>query len=195
MSNTFSLTAPTVDFIKSTPDAVELLIGCGNSREKRLDANRSNVWRNVYTLDIDPNTRPDIVWDLNDLPLPFDDETFEEIHAYEVLEHTGKQGDWQFFFKQFAEFWRILKPMGRFYATTPMWDSEWAWGDPGHVRVFTFGTLQFLRQAAYARDIGKTMMTDYRHVWPHDFEVEGAQETNGQFCFVLRKMAPSNDKK
>jgi SAM-dependent methyltransferase len=193
MNNTFSLVAPTVDFVKVPSEAVELLIGCGNSREKRLDANRSNIWKNVYTLDIDPSCNPDVVWNLDDLPLPFEDETFEEIHAYEVLEHCGKQGDWRFFFAQFAEFWRILKPGGMFYATTPCWDAVWAWGDPGHTRVFTPGTLNFLSQDAYNRDVGKTMMTDYRGVWPHDFQIAGAQETNGQFCFVLRKPDPATD--
>jgi len=187
--NTFNLVAPTVDFVPTPSNAVELLIGCGNSRLKRLDANRSNEWRGLYTLDMDASCNPDVVWDLDVLPLPFEDETFEEIHAYEVLEHTGRQGDWKFFFEQFAEFHRILKPMGRFYATMPIWDGEWAWGDPGHVRVFSKGTLQFLRQAAYVRDIGKTMMTDYRSVWKLDFELEGCQEVNGQLAFVLRKMA------
>lgn len=187
MSNVFSLDAPTADFVKSPSDAVELLIGCGNSRVKRLDKDRSNEWKNLYTLDMDAACHPDIVWNIDNLPLPFDDEAFEEIHAYEVLEHSGKQGDWKFFFEQFAEFWRILKPGGYFYATVPMWDSEWAWGDPGHTRVITPGTLVFLSQKEYSNQIGRTNMTDYRSTWHHDFEIVGTQETNNQLCFVLKK--------
>jgi SAM-dependent methyltransferase len=186
--NNFALVPPTVDFVASPSNAVELLIGCGNSRVKRLDHAKSNEWRGLYTLDMDASCNPDVVWNIDELPLPFEDEAFEEIHAYEVLEHSGRQGDWRFFFAQFAEFWRIMKPGGRFYATMPAWDGEWAWGDPGHIRVFVPGTLGFLSQREYELQVGNTMMTDYRSVWKHDFEVEGVQETNGQLCFVLRKL-------
>lgn len=185
--NTFSTAAPTVDFVEGASNAVELLIGCGNSRVKMLDANRSNEWKGLYTLDMDASCNPDVVWNLEEFPLPFENETFEEIHAYQVLEHTGKQGDWKFFFAQFAEFWRILKPGGKFYATVPMWDSEWAWGDPGHTRLITAGTLVFLSKEEYAKQIGKTNMTDYRMTWKHDFHIDGVQETNGHLCFVLKK--------
>ena len=71
-------------------------------------------WVNLVTLDIDPNCNPDIICDLNELPYPFKDNTFNEIHGYEVLEHCGTQGDYQYFFAQFTEFWRILKPEGMF---------------------------------------------------------------------------------
>jgi SAM-dependent methyltransferase len=66
--------------------------------------------------------------------LPFDDNTFDEIHAYEVLEHIGKQGDWMRILREWSEWWRILKPGGHLYASSPLWSSEWAWGDPGHTQ-------------------------------------------------------------
>lgn len=184
--NTFANEAPTVDAVLTT-GPVELLIGCGNSRTKRLDMQKNNTWKNLVTLDIDPSCNPDVVHDLDVFPYPFEDETFEEIHAYEVLEHCGQQGDWQYFFRQFAEFWRILKPGGRMLCTVPMWDTEWAWGDPGHRRVITPGSLVFLDQSAYTEQLGKTAMTDYRQTWKHNFRCEAAQETNGQYCFVLVK--------
>ena len=91
----------------------ELLLGCGNSREKQVKWTGSDgPFENVTTLDIDQGCEPDVVHDLNVMPLPFDDDSFDEIHAYECLEHTGKQGDWKFFFDQFSELHRLLKPGG-----------------------------------------------------------------------------------
>lgn len=149
--------------------ARELLIGCGNKRVKEISITDSLEFQNVTTLDIDPTTNPDIEHDLNVLPYPFEDNTFDEIHAYEVLEHTGQQGDWRWFFAQWSEFYRILKPDGQFYGTSPIWNSMWAWGDPGHSRVIQPESLIFLDQDQYARQIGTTPMTDYRHVWKGDF--------------------------
>lgn len=182
----------TADFEQSPMTGTELLIGCGNSRQKQLatpneDGSNDKEWRDLVTLDMDLNCKPDVQWDLEQLPLPFAAETFEEIHAYEVLEHIGKQGDWKTFFDQFTEFHRILKPGGKFYGVVPTWDSVWAWGDPGHTRVINEGTLVFLQQDTYSDDVGSSAMTDYRWYYKADFEVEGAQESNGRLCFVLRK--------
>lgn len=165
----------------------ELLIGCGNSRKKRVTGSWTSAeWTALTTLDIDPSCNPDVVHDLNVLPLPFADNSFNEIHAYEVLEHCGRQGDWRFFFDQFSEFWRILKPDGWFVATVPMWDSPWAWGDPGHTRVITDGSLSFLSQEQYTKQIGNTAMTDYRPVYKADFLPFACNETEHTFGFVLK---------
>lgn len=164
----------------------ELLIGCGNSREKKVHGSWGpSEWSNLTTLDIDPSTKPDVVHDLDVLPYPFEDNSFDEIHAYEVLEHCGRQGDWKFFFAQFYEFWRILKPGALFVGTIPMWNSPWAWGDPGHTRVITKGSLIFLDQREYAQ-IGETAMTDYRPWWKGDFQGFASIEKEHQFGFILR---------
>jgi len=164
----------------------ELLIGCGNSREKKVNGSwTTSDWSDLTTLDVDPETKPNVVHDLNVIPYPFADNAFDEIHAYEVLEHCGGQGDWRFFFAQFSEFWRILKPDGLFVATVPMWDSPWAWGDPGHTRVITKGSLIFLDQREYAQ-IGKTAMTDYRPWWKGSFEGFAAIEKEDTFGFILK---------
>jgi SAM-dependent methyltransferase len=165
----------------------ELLIGCGNSRIKRLVASKEKEeWENLTTLDIDPSCNPDVVWDLHYLPLPFEDETFDEIHAYEVLEHVGKQGQYAFFFNQFSDFWRILKPNGLMMGSVPRWNGQWAWGDPGHTRIITEGTLSFLSQKLYT-EVGRTAVTDYRSIYKVDFEV--SVEINEDFLwFILRKL-------
>src|SRR6185437_1015389 len=134
----------------------ELLLGCGNSREKRIGRSGAVSWVNLTTLDVDPDTKPNVLHDLNVHPLPFADNSFDELHAYEVLEHIGKQGDWRAFFEEFTDYWRILKPNGILCATCPSRNSVWAWGDPGHVRIIQPETLIFLSQKAYELGIGKT---------------------------------------
>ena len=165
----------------------ELLVGCGNRRVKTITfAGIPDEWADLVTLDIDPGCSPDVIHDMNNLPLPFGDNAFDEIHAYEVLEHCGQQGDWRLFFAQFSEFWRILKPGGYFCATCPMWDSPWAWSDPGHARLISRHSLIFLSQAEYSAQVGKTHMTDYRHVYAADFETVAVHEQEHSLGFVLR---------
>jgi SAM-dependent methyltransferase len=172
----------------------ELLIGCGSSTKKVLKTNGNSTWYSLTTLDINPDHNPDVVWDLCRFPFPFDDNTFDEIHAYEVLEHTGAQGDYKFFFQQFSEFWRILKPEGLIAASVPKWDSMWAWSDPSHTRVITDGTLVFLDQSEYLTQVGKTAMSDFRHCYTSDFSTEDCKYTEHSFYFLLKAIKPSRFK-
>lgn len=164
----------------------ELLIGCGNDKSKRVTwPDVPATWQNVTTLDWDEECRPDVSHDLNILPYPFRDNEFNEIHAYQCLEHTGRQGDARFFFSQFYEFWRMLKPGGFFVATVPMWDGPWAWGDPSHTRVIPKEALIFLNKDEY-KQLGRTSMADYRKLWRGDFETIAAQEGDYELGFVLK---------
>jgi SAM-dependent methyltransferase len=140
---------------------------------------------------MEPSRNPDVVHDLTRLPLPFADNTFQEIHAYEVLEHTGAQGDWRFFFNQWMDFWRILKPGGQFFGHSPEWNSDWAWGDPGHTRVITQNSFGFLMQTEYTSQIGVTCMTDYRSFYKADFDVRHIDHRDGKFFFMLEAVKPS----
>lgn len=163
----------------------ELLIGCGSSRQKRLYRPDHVEWNDLVTLDINPDHKPDVVWDLTNIPLPFNDNTFDEIHAYEVLEHTGAQGDYVFFFKQFSEFHRILKPGGVFIASVPTPDSPWAWGDPSHTRIFSPMWLTFLRQKSYEEQVGSTSISDFRYLYKADFEPRMVKEHNQTLYFII----------
>lgn len=163
----------------------ELLIGCGSNLKKQVHQSGDGDFRNLTTLDIDGSHKPDVLHDLNVLPWPFEDNSFDEIHAYEVLEHLGQQGDYKSFFAHFSEIWRILKPSGTIYGSCPMWDSPWAWGDPGHRRVITKNSLIFLSQAEYAQ-VGKTAITDYRSIYKADFEPLAYSENEHTFAFILK---------
>lgn len=147
-----------------------LMLGAGHTEPKRkLCAPTSapedqTIWT---TLDMNPAAKPDILYDLWDTtvetrPIPCAANTFDEIHAYSVLEHFGEQGDFQSFFNGFREFWRVLKPGGYLIAGVPAWDDLWAWSDPGHTRVITHGTIAYLTREHYETGLGCTPSSDYR---------------------------------
>lgn len=164
----------------------ELLIGCGSNHTKRLATDGTEGWDNLTTLDYNPTHRPTVVWDLMKLPLPFKDKEFDEIHAYEVLEHLGQQGDYKLFFAQFSEFWRLLKPNGHFLATCPSRNSVWALGDPSHTRIMQLEQLVFLSQEEYRRQVGKTPMSDFRNIYHADFKVVFQEDDGETIKFVLQ---------
>lgn len=177
-------------------DYRELLLGCGHSREKRvvpLSASvieSRKVFTNLTTIDINPECNPDHVEDLQTLGYNWtltEYGQFDEIHAYEVLEHIGKQGDYVQFFTQFRQLWRALKPGGFFCATVPHWQSIWAWGDPGHTRIISPASLVFLDRDEYAKQLGKTAMSDYRELLGDTNFKRVHQKTVGDtFEFVLQ---------
>lgn len=163
----------------------ELLIGCGSRREKNVILTGESLeWSDLTTLDNNIDHNPDVLHDLEDLPYPFQTDYFDEIHAYEVLEHLGSQGDWQFFFDQFSEIHRILTPGGHFYATVPHHLSPWAWGDPSHKRVIPLESLVFLNQAEYEQ-VGHSSMSDFRFYYKADFKVIFSTVKHETSAFVL----------
>ena len=168
----------------------ELLIVCGTRRDKSLSIENHRTWEGLVTLDHNPTHKPDVQWDLLNLPLPFDADSLDEIHAYEVLEHTGQQGDYKFFFAQFSDFWRMLKPGGAFLATVPARDSIWAWGDPSHTRIITSENLIFLVQPKYGQ-IGLTAMSDFRDIYKADFNIGFLEIAEGSVRFALQAVKPS----
>jgi SAM-dependent methyltransferase len=194
----------------------ELLIGCGHRRDKRLKVppRMEDSWASLTTLDWNPDMKPDVICDLNgrlhsllpfrwvyqgdpnvigDYP-SFDDSTFDEIHAYEVLEHLGQQGDARAFFDHFAEIWRLLKPNGYLCATVPSRHSPWAWGDPSHTRLITRESLVFLDQSEYIRQLDgemKSPMSDFRNIYAADFRLCAAEDDETTFAFVLQAVKPA----
>jgi len=168
-----------------------LIIGAGSSKALRLLTPMSNIKPTITTLDIERSHGTDVVWDLNDLPWPFDSDSFHEVHAYEILEHLGSQGDAKSFFAHFGEIYRILTPLGHLAGSSPRYDSLWAWGDPSHKRVICEGSFTFLDQTEYAKQVGTTAMTDFRSIWKGDFKTEGLEKTSDQLYFLLQAHKPA----
>jgi SAM-dependent methyltransferase len=162
----------------------ELLIGCGSNKSKQLIIENDDKFDNVVTLDSNADHRPDVVWDLTVHPLPFSDNEFDEIHAYEVLEHLAYQGDYNFFFREFSEYWRLLKNGGRFFATVPSKNSVWALGDPSHKRIIVPENLAFLMQKQY-ESVGRTAVSDFRSIYKADYSIIWLKDTGEQLQFIL----------
>lgn len=197
-------------------DYRELLIGCGHSREKRVDPRDflfprtgGGLWRDwrgrLETLDYMVECRPDFVCNLNRVPWAarmraaegdcnqwsLTDSAYDEVHAYEVLEHLGRQGDYRSFFDTFGEIWRVLKPGGYLCATVPSRYDPWLWGDPGHTRAILPESLVFLSQPNYDAQLGKTSMSDYRRVYRADFDITGSFDDHKTHKFVLQCVKPA----
>lgn len=167
----------------------ELLLGCGANWVKKMwHPPMVPHWHDLTTLDMNPDHHPTVVWNLDNLPLPFEDNSFDEIHAYDVLEHQGSPGNFEFFFAQFSDFARMLRPNGFVLATVPGPNCEWTWGDPGHRRVIHPNNLIFLSQRQYEEQVGKTTMTDYRYLYKADFEImySFVTEDGMQYRFILQ---------
>jgi len=162
----------------------ELLLGCGSRTEKDLKIEGREKFENVTRLDINEDHKPDIVWDLRNHPLPFADSEFDEIHAYEVLEHLAYQGDYEFFFKEFSEYARILKPGGFLIGSVPR--GVWTWGDPSHKRAIQKENFVFLSQAQYLKQVGVTNMSDFRYLYKADFDVVHLNEAEFKLWFILQ---------
>lgn len=163
---------------------MEILLGCGSNHVKKLWVEDNFEWNNLITLDINASHNPSIVFDITN-PLPFDDDSASEIHAYEVLEHCGRQGDYEFFFNQFSDFWRVLKNGGYLLGTVPSINSPWAWGDPSHTRVIPKESFVFLTQSNYSQ-VGITPMSDFRSIYKADFELIHLYDNDSILEFVLR---------
>jgi len=171
---------------------MQLLIGAGSSRVKKLALAGAEQWSGLVTLDGEASHGPDVLHDLTKLPLPFMPNTASEIHAYDVMEHVGQQGDWRFWFAQWSDFWRILKPGGVFFGISPDVSSPWAWGDPGHTRIMTGEAMTFLHQPSYDKQVGVTAMTDYRSIYRADYDPMRLSITDDkQFVYILQAVKPS----
>lgn len=171
----------------------ELLLGCGHARDKRLALPGQPLeWHELTTVDCYPGCDPHIQVDLDarswdQLPSDY----WDEVHAYEVLEHLGQQGDAFSFFCTFGEIWRILKPDGYLFATCPSRTSPWLWGDPSHRRVIQQESLVFLdRRQIHVNRQRHSPLSDLSRFWRGDFKVFASSDDGAHHTFCLQAIKP-----
>lgn len=114
-----------------------------NGRTLVLGAGPHTVKREGDILcDINPYDNIDVVWDLNTVPWPWPDGSFDTINASHVLEHLEKST----FSLFFDECWRLLQPGGMLYLEVPdVGNADLAFSDPTHRQYFTvFSFLNYI---------------------------------------------------
>lgn len=80
----------------------------------------------------------DVVWNLNDLPWPWKDGSFDFVVAKAVLEHLRIT-----LFQSMDECWRVLRSGGKVYLKIPYWRHDNSFADPSHYWQFSLETPQF----------------------------------------------------
>ncbi len=180
-----------------------LLIGCGNSREKKVQYQGRAEWTGeLVTVDMDPNCGASFVMDLSRcfIPhpagleepcagsLPFCNDTFDEIGAYDSMEHWGRQGDWRGWFCEMAEYHRILKSGGTMGIIVPIGNDAFA--DPGHTRFIQANHFNMLRQGWYEEQLAAGLpVTDYRWFWQKNFNIPYMENIGGHHLAVVLEKA------
>jgi SAM-dependent methyltransferase len=91
----------------------------------------------AVNLDINRDTHPDVVHDLNHRPWPFPDAAFSEVHAYDVLEHLDDV------MGTMEEIHRICRPGAMVYLTMPHFTSSNAFTDITHRHQFGWFSFHY----------------------------------------------------
>ena len=120
--------------------AKTLDLGCGLNPKNPFNCDE------IYGIDIRENKDKNILnIDLVVDPIPFDDNFFDYVSAYDFIEHIPRiiyLPKRKFAFVDLmSEIYRVLKPGGSFLSHTPAFPNSAAWRDPTHVNIITNETF------------------------------------------------------
>jgi len=103
-------------------------IGCGQ-----------NVYEGYVNIDKIKLPGVDLVYDLEKMPLPFEDNSVSEIRCEHILEHITN------LMPLIEDLHRISVPHGKIEVLTPYYKYEAAYRDPTHVRFFTEHSFDYFQ--------------------------------------------------
>ncbi len=109
----------------------KLNLGCG------LD-----IKSNYINLDSKNIDGVDVIHDLNKVPLPFSDNSFDEVYAKDILEHID-------YIQMLKELHRILKEDGIIFIQVPHFTSVNNYIDPTHKSKFSIRTFDFFTESSH----------------------------------------------
>jgi predicted SAM-dependent methyltransferase len=156
-------------------------LGCGVTPTERADIHHDRIRHSKHV---------DVVWNLQDLPWPWQDDTIDELIAIDVFEHlTLYLLDGEFTYQAENWWWwldeahRIVKPGGQLTMRLPAWDNPLSYRDPTHQRVFHEETFGYWDPCTHVwQDFGR--IYGLRPRW-HNALVS---RENGDFRYMLRKL-------
>ncbi len=112
-------------------------------------------FRGFINLDIKKYPGVDVVHDLEKFPYPFKDNTFDYVHAEDVIEHLTNIPE------VMKEIHRISKPGAVVEIKVPYFRSESAFDDPTHKTFFTYKTFDHFTNKIHPEVPMKIYLFDY----------------------------------
>jgi len=91
-------------------------------------------------MDRDPRSQADVLGDLNAKRLPFQDDSFDEVHLAHVIEHVADV------VAVMGEIHRISRPGATVTVRTPHFSSIHSYTDPGHRQRLARGSMDQVRK-------------------------------------------------
>lgn len=120
-------------------------LGCGNKKQQ-----------GEIGVDIIATPEVDIVTDLNQYPLPFEDNSVDIVRSSHVFEHIDD------LIALMEDIHRMLKPGGLLEFTVPHVSNIDFFRDPTHKHSFTFGTMDY-----FVRDMKPIAYTEIEFEYLH----------------------------
>lgn len=119
-------------------------------RRLNLGAGR-HIWKGAVNHDLHKHRREiDIAHDLNTLPWPWKDGSFDQIVASSVFEHLTID-----LVMALDECWRILRPKGSLRVKVPHWRHDNAYADPTHRWRYSLRSFDvFSPRTKLGKDLG-----------------------------------------
>jgi len=101
-------------------------LGCGNRKRP-----------GTFGIDVNPRSAADLVHDLNRIPYPLPDSSFDEIYLDNVLEHLENV------IPVMEELHRLARPGALVKIIVPYFRARWACIDPTHRHFFTVDSFSY----------------------------------------------------